>query len=216
MPETQEEAGLVILELSQDWEMRVEQVDEFIRAIRISSSIPIGIAISLQYPQQQLTGKEQTDQAYTAVISQLVSTIEADLLVLDGTLSHVPPPYLLDMVRAVSHHGEGKGAGNSRQTGQGQALPLPVLAVYLSTSGESESVADDEVIAFARLLKQHGCDLIIIATEGSDQLRQRLLSDRVRNEVGIPTMLVRETASADEMNTNILAGRTDLYLLRHR
>ncbi|HZO76312.1 MAG TPA: FAD-dependent monooxygenase [Ktedonobacteraceae bacterium] len=193
-------AGLVMLELPNVQAIPVEQLRRAVQAIRASPSPLIGIAISMKDLHQQPAAKEQA--AITSAL-QIAGAIKADLLAFDSPWSHIHPTYILDMVQTALHN----------QAGQGQALP--VLAISLSASREAEGVADDEVIACARLLKQHGCDLILIASEGGDQLRQRLLSDRVRNEVGIPTMLIRDAASADEMKTNILAGRTDLYLLRN-
>jgi len=203
-----DKAGLVILELPDVQEIPAEQLQRAVQAMRTSSSPLIGIAVPTQSLRQPPAEKEQTAIASAL---HLASAIDADLLAFDGSRSPVPPTHILSMVRTAWANAVGAGLAHALPT---PARPLPVLAVYLSTSGATEDMADDEVVESARLLKQHGCDLVIMAPEGSDQLRQRLLSDRVRNEVGIPTMLVREAVSTDEMQTNILAGRADLYLLR--
>ena len=91
------------------------------------------------------------------------------------------------------------------------------IAVRISTPEHIEAVLDsDEAIEMVRLLKQHGCDLIGIAigeaATKDGRLCQRLLSERIRNEVPIPTMMVGGLLNVDEINTNILAARVDLYL----
>lgn len=93
------------------------------------------------------------------------------------------------------------------------------LAVRLSVP-EPGIADDDEVLDVARHLREHSCDLISIEvgdTTSKDvrtaRLRQRLLNDRIRNELSIPTMLIGGAANRDEINTYILSGRTDLYLL---
>jgi anthraniloyl-CoA monooxygenase len=205
-------AGLVILELPGDREVPGEQLQQIVNAIRTHSSARIGLGILFRYLQRQPAEREQAD---VAVALQLAGTIEADLLELDCTQAHVPLMHIPDTVRAVLHD---EADGSSRNIRSGLA---PALAVRIATPGETEGVTDDKVLEVARLLKQHGCNLMAIAPEeggkklaGGGQLHQRLLSDRVRNEVGFPTMLVRESVSADEINTDILAGRTDLYLLQ--
>lgn len=208
----EEQAGLVILELPGHGEVPGEQSQRIVHAIRAQSSARIGLGIPLKYLQRQLGEEEQTE---LAIALQLADTVEVDLLELDCTQTHVPLIKVLDAVRAMWHGEAGRGSRSAC------ARQVPALAVRISTPGETEGVTDDEVLEVASLLKQHGCDLIGIAPRrdgkmltGGDQLHQRLLSDRVRNEVRIPTMLVRESASEDEINTNILAGRTDLYLLQ--
>jgi anthraniloyl-CoA monooxygenase len=89
------------------------------------------------------------------------------------------------------------------------------LAIRLPTVGEDEA---DQIVEVARLLRDHGCDLISIEMEqGTEKdarlalLRQRRLSERIRNEAAIATMMIGDV-NQDEINTHILAGRTDLYL----
>ncbi len=199
-------AGLVMLELPGNREVPAEQLQRIAHAIRVNSLTRIGIPLKYS-PQHPL----EEEQAVAGLALQLARTIEADLIELDGARSQVPLTYILDTVRAVSRAGPCNG----------RSRLAPALAVRISTGGGPEEVSDDEMLEFAYRLKQHGCDLITIAPmqggqqfAGADQLRQRLLSDRVRNEVGLPTMLVQASASEDEMTTNILAGRTDLYLLQ--
>jgi anthraniloyl-CoA monooxygenase len=78
----------------------------------------------------------------------------------------------------------------------------------------------DEVIALARMLKEAGCDIISVSTGNTTsgvgqgpsegRLFQLPFSDRVRNEVGIPTITVGNLRSWGDANAVIAAGRADL------
>jgi anthraniloyl-CoA monooxygenase len=79
----------------------------------------------------------------------------------------------------------------------------------------------DEAVAFARMLKQHGCDLVDVSSgQVSPDERpaygrsfQTPFADRIRHEVGIPTVAVGAISSYDDVNTIVLAGRADLCAL---
>ena len=76
-------------------------------------------------------------------------------------------------------------------------------------------------IAIARLLAEHGCDLIHVEagqTVHDDRPEYRrgfltALSDRVRNEARVPTLVGGYLTTLDEANTIVGAGRADLVLL---
>jgi anthraniloyl-CoA monooxygenase len=80
--------------------------------------------------------------------------------------------------------------------------------------------ADDSVV-LARALKERGCDIIDVSTGQTSPLAQPIygrmyqtpFADRIRNEVGIPTIAVGNVTSADQVNTILLAGRADLVAL---
>jgi anthraniloyl-CoA monooxygenase len=77
---------------------------------------------------------------------------------------------------------------------------------------------DADACVFARALKERGCDIIDVSTGQTSPLSrpvfgrawQTPFSDRIRNEVGIPTIAVGNIANADQINTILLAGRADL------
>jgi anthraniloyl-CoA monooxygenase len=87
------------------------------------------------------------------------------------------------------------------------------LAIRLSIPEQSE-LDDDELLKIVQQFREHGCDLIgiEIGDANAAHLHQRHLSDRICNELSIPTMLIGGAANNDEINTHILSGRTDLYL----
>jgi len=97
-----------------------------------------------------------------------------------------------------------------------------VLAVRLSvTDWHPRGNTVDDGIAIACTLTEHGCDLIHVEagqTVHDDRPEYRrgfltALSDRVRNEARIPTIVGGYLTTLDEANTIVGAGRADLVLL---
>jgi 2,4-dienoyl-CoA reductase-like NADH-dependent reductase (Old Yellow Enzyme family) len=78
-----------------------------------------------------------------------------------------------------------------------------------------------DAITFARVLKEHGCDIIEILAgqttiDGEPAYGRGFLtalSDRMRNEVGIPTIVGGYLTTTNEINTILAAGRADLCIL---
>jgi anthraniloyl-CoA monooxygenase len=79
----------------------------------------------------------------------------------------------------------------------------------------------DEAVEFARMLRDRGCDIIDVSSGQVSPLErpafgrsyQTPFADRIRNEVGIPTVAVGAISSYDDVNTIVLAGRADLCAL---
>ncbi|MFL5830174.1 MAG: bifunctional salicylyl-CoA 5-hydroxylase/oxidoreductase, partial [Solirubrobacteraceae bacterium] len=79
----------------------------------------------------------------------------------------------------------------------------------------------DDAVAFARMLVEHGCDIVDVSTGQVSPLEQPAFgrsyqtpfADRIRNEVGMPTIAVGAISSYDDVNTVVLAGRADLCAL---
>jgi anthraniloyl-CoA monooxygenase len=79
----------------------------------------------------------------------------------------------------------------------------------------------DQAVAFARMLRDHGCDIVDVSTGQVSPLEkpaygrsyQTPFADRIRHEVGIPVIAVGAIASYDDVNTTVLAGRADLCAL---
>jgi len=96
------------------------------------------------------------------------------------------------------------------------------LSVALSASDWLDGgLGPDDVVAIARMLHDRGCDLAHVITgivqfEGCpryDAYATTLHSDRVRNESGIATLVAVRSATTDEINGILAAGRGDLCLL---
>jgi anthraniloyl-CoA monooxygenase len=130
---------------------------------------------------------------------------------------------------------------NQRQDGYGGALenrmryPLEVfeavrkvwpdnkpMSVRISATDWVPGGFDgDDAVAFAAALKELGCDLIDVSTGQTTmeadpdygRLYQTPYSDRIRNEVGIPTMTVGAVSSIDDVHNILVSGRADLCVL---
>jgi anthraniloyl-CoA monooxygenase len=96
------------------------------------------------------------------------------------------------------------------------------LAVRLSvTDWHPRGNTVDDGIAIARALAERGCDLVHVEagqTIHDDRPQYRrgfltALSDRVRNEARVPTLVGGYLTTLDEANTIVGAGRADLVLL---
>ncbi|WP_407277889.1 bifunctional salicylyl-CoA 5-hydroxylase/oxidoreductase [Aromatoleum evansii] len=76
----------------------------------------------------------------------------------------------------------------------------------------------DDAVAIARLFKEAGADIIDCSSgqvwKGDQPVYGRMyqtpFADRIRNEVGIPTLAVGAISEADHANSIIAAGRADL------
>ncbi len=66
----------------------------------------------------------------------------------------------------------------------------------------------EEAVEVARTLKAHGCDIV--------KIDQPSLSDRIRHEVGVPTMTVGNLNSAADIDSILAAGRADLCIMADR
>jgi anthraniloyl-CoA monooxygenase len=78
----------------------------------------------------------------------------------------------------------------------------------------------DEAVTIARLLKQHGCDLVAVHV-GQTTIRSQpsydagalsQYSDVLRNETYIPTVATGYMTTSDQVNTLLAGGRADLCL----
>ena len=97
----------------------------------------------------------------------------------------------------------------------------PVFVRISACDWAEGGLSEDEAVAVARLLKAHGVDVIDVSTGGTvpegrpeyGRMFQVPFSDRIRNEVGIPTMAVGNIQGWDHANTVLAAGRADLCAL---
>jgi anthraniloyl-CoA monooxygenase len=97
----------------------------------------------------------------------------------------------------------------------------PMSVRISATDWVSGGFDGDDAVAFARMLLDHGCDIVDVSTGQVSPLErpaygrsyQTPFADRIRNEVGIPTIAVGAISSYDDVNTIVLAGRADLCAL---
>jgi anthraniloyl-CoA monooxygenase len=86
------------------------------------------------------------------------------------------------------------------------------VALRMSVAGD----ADDTVLHVARALASRGCDLVSLgpADEASQtELAVISLSDRVRHEAGLPTMVPARLGTRADADSILAAGRADLCVL---
>jgi len=101
------------------------------------------------------------------------------------------------------------------------AWPRPLMVRISASDWYPGGVELDEAVEIGRLLKAHGADLIhpvmgqTVWESRADYRRMFGVpaSDRIRNEVGIPTLASGNIGTADEVNTILAAGRADLCAL---
>ncbi len=97
----------------------------------------------------------------------------------------------------------------------------PMSVKISATDWAARGLELDEAVAFARRLREHGCDIVTVSTGQTvpDQqpqygrLYQTPFSDRIRGEAEIATMTVGGIASYDDVNSILAAGRADLCVL---
>ncbi len=97
----------------------------------------------------------------------------------------------------------------------------PISVAISATDCVKGGLDVDDAMILARMLKDHGCDIIAIAagqtiSDSEPAYGRGFLtpfSDRIRNEAGIPTMVGGYLTTSDEVNTILAAGRADLCII---
>jgi anthraniloyl-CoA monooxygenase len=96
------------------------------------------------------------------------------------------------------------------------------LSVALSAADYARGGATiEDAVVFTRLLRAHGCDLVTVLAGYTVPYAELPygkgflvpLSDRIRNEAGIPTIAGGYMTTSNELNTALAAGRADLCVL---
>ncbi|PWG15094.1 bifunctional salicylyl-CoA 5-hydroxylase/oxidoreductase [Streptomyces sp. V2] len=98
---------------------------------------------------------------------------------------------------------------------------LPLTVRISATDWSPGGTTPEEAVEIARAFATHGADAIdvstgqVVADEHPDFGRsyQTPYADRIRGEVGVPVIAVGAISSWDDVNSLILAGRTDLCAL---
>src|SRR3954469_1085016 len=93
------------------------------------------------------------------------------------------------------------------------------MSVRISAHDWSDGgFTDDDAVAFARMLRDAGCDIVDVSSgqvwpeqqPAYGRSFQTPFADRIRHEAGIPAIAVGAISSHDDVNTIVLAGRADL------
>lgn len=97
----------------------------------------------------------------------------------------------------------------------------PVSVRISATDWVPDGFDRGDAVAFAAMLKEHGCDLVDVSTGQTTpdakpaygRSYQTPFADAIRHRVGIPTVAVGAISSYDDVNSILLAGRADLCAL---
>jgi len=195
---------------------------------------PLISASAIRYqPQNQLPrAMDEGDMARVIAAfehaARLAATTGADWLEL-----HCAHGYLLSSFLSplTNHRDDAYGGSHENRT----RFPLAVFAAIRRVWPDEKPISvrlschdwaeggntDVDAAIFAALFKQAGADLIdcssgqVVKEERPvyGRLFQTPFSDRIRNEVGIPTIAVGAISEADHVNSIIAAGRADLCAL---
>jgi anthraniloyl-CoA monooxygenase len=84
-----------------------------------------------------------------------------------------------------------------------------------------DGFTDDDAVAFARMLREAGCDIVDVSSgqvwpdqqPAYGRSFQTPFADRIRHEAGLPAIAVGAISSYDDVNTIVLSGRADLCAL---
>lgn len=94
----------------------------------------------------------------------------------------------------------------------------PISARISATDWVDGGLPESDMLALARMLKDAGLDIINVSTGQVTKdeapiygrMFQAPFADQIRNEVGVPTIVAGNVTTADQANTMIAAGRTDI------
>ncbi len=97
----------------------------------------------------------------------------------------------------------------------------PICARISATDWLEGGISEEEMLQVAQMLKENGVDIINVSTgqvaKEEDPVYGRMyqvpFADQIRNEVDIPTIVAGNISTADQVNTLVAAGRTDIVAL---
>jgi anthraniloyl-CoA monooxygenase len=188
----------------------------------------------LPYSTSNQVPREMTRADMQMVLAQFVDAVRGcaaagfDLLELHCAHGYLLSSFLspLSNARTDAHGGElAKRARFPLEVFDACRAEWPVekpMSVRISATDWVPGGFDgDQAVEFARMLREHGCDIVDVSTGQVSPLErpafgrsyQTPFADRVRNEAGIPATAVGAISSYDDVNTIVLAGRADLCAL---
>ena len=174
--------------------------------------------------------KDDMDRVATQFVSAAQNAAQADFDMIEVHLAH---GYLLStFISPATNHRTDEFGGDIDSR---MRFPLRVVAdvravwpddrplsVRISATDWVEGgLSEDDMLVVARMLKEAGVDIINVSTgqvtKEEDPVYGRMFqapfADQVRNEVGIPVIVAGNITSADQANTLVAAGRTDIVAL---
>ncbi len=97
----------------------------------------------------------------------------------------------------------------------------PISVRISATDWIEGGLSETDMLAMCEILKQNGVSIINVSTgqvvKEEEPMYGRMFqapfADQIRNEVGIPTIVAGNISTADQVNTLVAAGRTDIVAL---
>ena len=188
-------------------------------------------ASPLPYLEHSVVPREATEADMDQIVADFVAaTGNADKAGFDMVEVHLAHGYLLSsFISPVTNKREDAYGGDIaarmkfplRVVGAvREALPSPKpLSVRISaTDWVAGGLSEDDMLTAARLLREAGVDIVNVSTgqvtKDEDPIYGRMFqapfADQIRNELGIPTIVAGNITTADQANTLVAAGRTDI------
>jgi anthraniloyl-CoA monooxygenase len=195
---------------------------------------PVIAPSPLPYGESNQAPREMTRRDMETVLAQFVAATEAaagcgfDLLEIHMAHGYLLSSFLSPLSNVRGDEYGGSLAGRTRFPLEvfdacRSAWPAdrPMSARISATDWVPGGFDADDAVAFARMLREHGCDIVDVSSGQVTPLErpafgrsyQTPFADRIRNEVGLPTIAVGAISSYDDVNTIVLAGRADLCAL---
>ncbi len=186
---------------------------------------------ALPYLDHSVVPREMTDEDMDAVAADFVNAVNnAERAGFDMIELHLAHGYLLSsFLSPVTNHRDDEFGGNMDNR---MAFPLrvlravrdawpankPISARISATDWIEGGLTEEDMLALATRLKDAGLAVINVSTgqvtKEEDPIYGRMFqapfADQIRNEVGIATIVAGNVTSADQANTLIAAGRTDI------
>ena len=186
---------------------------------------------SLPYLEHSVVPREMNADDMASVMQDFVRAAQnADAAGFDMIEVHLAHGYLLSsFISPVTNQRTDEYGGDIASR---MRFPLQVVAAMKeawpadkpmsvrisATDWVEDGLTEQDMLAVATMLKDAGVDIINVSTgqvtKDEDPIYGRMFqapfADQVRNEVGIPTIVAGNISSADQANTLVAAGRTDI------
>ena len=185
----------------------------------------------LPYLEHSAVPRAMTEDDMDSVTEQFINAAKnADRAGFDMIEVHLAHGYLLStFISPYTNHRDDEYGGDIESR---LRFPLRVVnamreawpqdkpvSVRISASDWVEGgLSEDDLLAMAAMLKEAGVDIINVSTgqvtKDEDPVYGRMFqspfADQIRNEIGIPTIVAGNITTADQANTLVAAGRTDI------
>jgi anthraniloyl-CoA monooxygenase len=189
---------------------------------------------SIPYKTNSQAPRQMTETDMEHVVADFINAItNADKAGFDMIEIHMAHGYLLSsFISPYTNRRDDEYGGNienrmrfplrvltaARET---WSMHKPISVRISATDWVDGGLSEDDMLAVAHMLKDNDTDIINVSTgqvtREEDPVYGRMyqapFADQIRNEVKIPTIVAGNITTADQVNTLIAAGRTDIVAL---